>query len=162
VDIARLEPVEQPRSSILDQVERDARVRPAPPGQEPGQTLQHLGRGAEAQHARLARAQSPRALVQGLGAGEKIPSLADELFALPGEPHAAAHPVEEAHAEVVLERAHLAPQRGLAHAKSPGGPGEAARLGHGDQVPKRPQVDHCLSGIENSPFNAFDTMRGGA
>ena len=51
-----------------------------------------------------------------------------------GDPPLARAAVEEHHAELVLEQADLAGQRGLGQVEAGGGPGEALLLGHGQGV----------------------------
>ena len=62
-----------------------------------------------------------------------------------GDPPLARAPVEEHHAELVLEQADLAGQRGLGQMQPGGGPGEALLLGHGQGVGQLVQLHHIQS-----------------
>ena len=90
--------------------------------------------GSETVPIRARAATSPlkaRASVRkGLGCREHLLGLRQQPLPPDGQLHPARRPVEQRHAELVLERLDLGAQRGLADVQSLGGPGQVAGLGH--------------------------------
>src|SRR5207302_1942655 len=96
----------------------DARPRAAEAREERAdQALERLGGGAEPQRARPSARQRAGALAQRVRRAQDLARALQEVFALGGEVQTAADAVEERQAQLALEIADLARERGLREAQ---------------------------------------------
>ena len=115
--------------------ERHLRVEPAEPRQQPRQPVGRDRRDhSEPEGAPALGRRRLRRLHQRPGIAQQPPRPTDHLLAARGHQHARPRALEDRHAEQVLDLAHLAAQRRLAHATSARCLDELARLGDRDHV----------------------------
>ena len=130
----------QPHAAVLDQPHLDARPGAAEAREERAdQALERLGGGAQPQRARPSARQCAGALAQRVRRAQDLARALQEVFALGGEVQTAADAVEERQAQLALEVADLARERGLREAQLRGGAGDVAGVGHADEVAEVPQ-----------------------
>src|SRR5262249_60841976 len=149
----------EPGSPLPAEPQRDSRRRAAVAREEAGQRLEHLGRGAETEHARVAGSEGPRPLAERFGPGQEVPAQRDQVLALTRESHPTADAIEEAHAQLALAGTDLTPEGGLTDPQPGCRLREPARLGDRREVAEVSQVhnDSCLPGMNSSRDNAAAT-----
>jgi hypothetical protein len=100
------------------------------------------GRAGEAdpQHARGPLPHLVDVGLEGLDLVDDPPPAVQEHLAGGGEVHPPGGPVQQPHAELLLELADLLGQRRLGHVQALGGAAEVALLGHGDEVVELPDL----------------------
>jgi hypothetical protein len=104
VNVAALEQAGKPERPLLEEMHFNSRPRPEVAGQKRGErVLDHLGRGAHAQATSVATPQSLRLLPEALNRGQDVTAPGHEIFALRRQPHPAATPLEERHAQLPFE-----------------------------------------------------------
>ena len=135
VELAAGEFVEQPARPLFREVQFDGRMLRV-------ERAEHLGDEADAQGGGGAEPH-PAALEAGefgefaphrFGVGEHAARERQQRFARDRQRAAAAGPVEQLGAEILLERGDLAAQRGLGEVQLLGGTGEVAEPGHLDEA----------------------------
>ena len=122
------------------------------------------GRGPDGEAAPGHARQRPRLGAGGLHVGQHPLHEGQQRGAVgrEGDRALARAPVEEQHAELVLEQADLARQRGLGQVQAGGGLGEALLLGHGQGVGQLVQL-HRFRAYRSDlhALYVFDVPRGG-
>jgi hypothetical protein len=139
---------EQPLPDRARVVHRDLELQP---GIAPAQALPEGGRvvagaGRRGGHAQPRAAEVARALQRALGVErqrEDALGVLAQRLARRREPHAAADPVEEAHAVLALQRADLEAHGGDGHVQPLGGLGEGARPRHRLERPQLREAEHA-------------------
>jgi hypothetical protein len=139
--LTAFELVQEACPRVFGQPQLDPGVMPTPPSRESSEnTLDRHRGGADEKRARVPTLEGAGALVQRLDTGEEVPTSRQQVMAVTGESDPPADALEQPEAELGLEIADLAPQRGLSNSKPRGGLREAPRVGHRGEIAEVPEL----------------------
>jgi hypothetical protein len=123
--------------------DRDVGQARAERPEQPRRGLVARARAVADRHAAaLARAERARGAPQLVGRAEQRRAALEEVPPRLGELDLVGRPPQQIDAELLLEQAHLAAQRGLGDVQALGGAREVALAGHREEVAQAPQLRH--------------------